>query len=213
MFKKSNRNFRQKKAESDDEPDEEEKNALEAAKTVNLARNEEKLKAKVLSFKDEISLGDMDDDGSNEAGGGGDGEEDLGEFKVKKSRESRRIIKEMKKMRREKERQQQQKQEPERADYNVPEPIVYNKNVSGVSVRGGGVTIDSKKEKGKYLVNKYGSGRGGGGGGDEEAENGNGHNQDDDAKSDENQEEEEDHDEKLRVRKSELLNVHLSISK
>ena len=210
MFKKSNRNFRQKKAESDDEPDEEEKNALEAAKAVNLARNEEKLKAKVLSFKDEISLGDIDDDGSNEAAGGvGDGEEELGEFKVKKSRESRRIIKEMKKMRREKERQQQQKQEPtERADYNVPDPIVYNKNVSGVSVRGGGVTIDSKKEKGKYLVNKYGSG-----GGDEEADNGNGHNQDDDAKSDENQEEEEDHDEKLRVRVFEIMNVYLTISK
>ena len=190
MFKKSNRNFRQKKAESDDEPEEEEKNALEQAKAVNLARNEEKLKAKVLSFKDEISLGDLDEDGSNDAG---DGDEDVGEFKVKKSRESRRIIKEMKKMRREKERQQQQ---PERTDYNVPEPIVYNKNVSSASgARGGGVTIDSKKEKGKYLVNKYGSGEV-----DDEGENGNGHNQDDEVKSDDNHDEEEDHDEKLRVR-------------
>lgn len=189
MFKKSNRNFRLKKAESDEEP-EEEKKALEQSRADNLARNEEKLKTKVLSFKDEMTSLEPDEDVSNGEGAGDD--DDAGEFKVKKSRESRRIVKEMKKMRKEKERQQQQQQQKQ--DYNVSVPVMFNKNASG-NIRGGltSESSDPKKDKQRYLINKYG---GSGVGDDEEEENGK--NDDEQVKSEE-EEDQEDHEEKLRV--------------
>lgn len=190
MFKKSNRNFRLKKAETD-ESDEEEKKALEEAKVENQARNEEKIKAKVLSFKDEMITGDGDESLSNEAA-----DDDGGEFKVKKSRESRRIAKEMKKLRREKEKQQQQQ---EQRDFNVPAPIVFNRNVVGSSASSattGKADDQVKVDKTKYLVNKYGNSN------EDEDED-----EEKDVKSDKSSEsgnenggnDDEDHDEKLRV--------------
>ena len=98
MFKKSNRNFRTKKAES--ESDEEQKNVIEQVtvqkqqpvnKTVTKAETKQTASSqnlKVLCFND--------DDLENE--------EETSEFKVKKSKESRRLVKEVKKSKKDKER-------------------------------------------------------------------------------------------------------------
>ena len=102
MFKKSNRNFRTKKAES--ESDEEETNVVEQVtiqkqqtvkKTEPKADNKAEIKQtttnqnlKVLSFNDDNV----------------ENEEETSEFKVKKSKESRRFVKEVKKSKKDKER-------------------------------------------------------------------------------------------------------------
>ena len=102
MFKKSNRNFRTKKAES--ESDEEQKNVVEQItiqKQQTINKTETKIDSqaeikqtastqnlKILSFND--------DDLENE--------EETSEFKVKKSKESRRLVKEVKRSKKDKER-------------------------------------------------------------------------------------------------------------
>ncbi len=106
MFKKSNRNFRTKKASSDEEEspakaepatsntdlanfDKSNQKLIETIKNKHYL--ESKLTSTILSFEADLQSGEND--------------ETTTEFKVKKSRESRRITKELKKSKREKERQ------------------------------------------------------------------------------------------------------------
>ena len=102
MFKKSNRNFRTKKAES--ESDEEQKNVVEQV-TIQKQQPINKTEAKIDSqaeIKQTASTQNLkilsfnDDDLENE--------EETSEFKVKKSKESRRLVKEVKKSKKDKER-------------------------------------------------------------------------------------------------------------
>ena len=176
MFqKKSNRNFRQKRADSDDE-DESAARALEEAKAANVARAKEKLKSKVLSFKDDMEA-DEDAAGSN------DSTEAAESFKVKKSKESRRISKEMKRLKKEKERQLKE---------FGPSPPTFNQDVVG---RVAPKEAPKETTKARYLVNRYG----GAAAEDEASSEENGEPEQDEeetgvAKHD------EDHDEKLKVR-------------
>ena len=102
MFKKSNRNFRTKKAES--ESDEEQKNVVEQV-TIQKQQPINKTEAKIDSqaeIKQTASTQNLkilsfnDDDLENE--------EETSEFKVKKSKESRRLVKEVKRSKKDKER-------------------------------------------------------------------------------------------------------------
>lgn len=186
MFKKSNRNFRLKKAESGESDEEEKTAALEESKAGNMDRNEDKLKTKVLSFTDEITSGSVGGGGDldGEGDGGSNDADEVGEFKVKKSKESRRIAKEMKKLRREREKEKNR-------DYNVPVPE-FNKPVASSKV----AAVSQKESKAKYLVNRYGD--------DKDSDlvddgfdKSNLHETDD--KEEAHEDAEEDHDEKLRV--------------
>ena len=94
MFKKSNRNFRTKKADLDDSDADDSQNSksrdsVQEVQAVEVKKPIETSTATVLSFENEI----ID-------------EENGEEFKVKKSKESRRITKELKKSKKEKQRQQ-----------------------------------------------------------------------------------------------------------
>ncbi|CAF0932359.1 unnamed protein product [Brachionus calyciflorus] len=91
MFKKSNRNFRTKRAETDSDEENESVNQSVSIKPQKEASKSD-IKITKLSF---------------------DNDEETEEFKVKKSKESRRIVKEQKKSKKEKEKQQIKVEEPE----------------------------------------------------------------------------------------------------
>jgi hypothetical protein len=106
MFKKSNRNFRVKKQTDSESENESEKPSLTKSinKNTTVANTDTQNKIglasqKVLSFND-ADLGDNDDQESNSANEMGSSKE----FRVKKSKESRRIMKELKKSKKEKEK-------------------------------------------------------------------------------------------------------------
>lgn len=101
MFKKSKRNFRTKKASSEEESD---NSSAEPADLANFDKSNQKLiesikNKKTLESKLTSTILSFEADLLNED------ENDVTEFKVKKSKESRRITKELKKSKKEKERQ------------------------------------------------------------------------------------------------------------
>ena len=146
MFKKSNRNFRSKKAEFDSEEEQEknlsrknESGSFEPGKKENVeAKNESALPRintqKILSFEEEQF-------------------EEETEFKVRKSKESRRIAKEMKKSRKEKQKQQKS----DANDSKKPkEEIVTGEEVlfrEGIKVKP--LNLQQNKKTSKFVVNKY----------------------------------------------------------
>ena len=172
MFKKSNRNFRTKKASTDEESDDNQGSptkskvaaAAAVAATADLAnfdksnkqliesiRNKKTLEAKltstILSFE-----ADLLDEEENE----------ITEFKVKKSKESRRIAKEMKKSKKEKERQAkidsghvfkaQEVKEPEKE--LTSEDVLF---AEGIKVKPLAIKKphEDLKKRPKFLVNRY----------------------------------------------------------
>ena len=101
MFKKSNRNFRTKKVSSEEESD---NGIAEPTDLANFDKSNQKLiesikNKKTLESKLTSTILSFEADLLNED------ENELTEFKVKKSKESRRITKELKKSKKEKERQ------------------------------------------------------------------------------------------------------------
>ncbi len=146
MFKKSNRNFRTKKASSDEEEspsksesasvntdltnfDKSNQKLIEAIKVKQ--QLESKLTSTILSFEADLQGGDPED-------------EETTEFKVKKSRESRRITKELKKSKKEKERQTKiengqlsvvedifGRSKPETL---TSEDVLFNEGIKGISI-------------------------------------------------------------------------------
>jgi len=146
MFKKSNRNFRTKKVSSDEEEspsksesasvntdltnfDKSNQKLIEAIKVKQ--QLESKLTSTILSFEADLQGGDPED-------------EETTEFKVKKSRESRRITKELKKSKKEKERQTKiengqlsvvedifGRSKPETL---TSEDVLFNEGIKGISI-------------------------------------------------------------------------------
>ena len=119
MFKKSNRNFRTKKAEFDSNDESE-------TVTISVLNKNKKplVNNTVLSFENELN----EDDSL------------LTEFKVKKSKESRRITKELKKSKKEKQRQTKIDNGEQLSDDDVKKPkaeiltsedILFNEGIKG----------------------------------------------------------------------------------
>lgn len=120
MFKKSNRNFRTKKAETDESDNDSQKSepiqqAAEEIKSepiqlVQFKKKTIETATTILSFGHEIN-----------------DEENCEEFKVKKSRESRRIAKELKKSKKEKLKQQNSNESNVQKEYSIDEDDDFSK--------------------------------------------------------------------------------------
>lgn len=151
MFKKSNRNFRTKKAEIDSDEERNESKQKQEVKPVIQKEDSNSqpeilyskvtaIKTTILSFNEEEAACEEDDD--------------VG-FKVKKSKESRRIAKELKKSKKEKEKLLKQQTDDSQTVQIKTESkeIIFNDEIR---VKPLNRQLDSKKqEKSKYLKNKY----------------------------------------------------------
>ena len=141
MFKKSNRNFRTKKATDSESENETEKSPPvkptppPSAATVNPKTVSSVLTSqKILSFND-IEFGEHDDQESNSAGEGSATKE----FQVKKSKESRRIMKELKKSKKEKEKilkmeassSASQSTKSKQDQSLAPDTVLFNEGIKG----------------------------------------------------------------------------------
>jgi GC-rich sequence DNA-binding factor len=171
MFKKSNRNFRTKKAEFDS--DEEESNNLKQnesesiktiskqveivlesknnGKSISTSSTIKQSSIKVLSFND----GFEDENGNDNENGV--------EFKVRKSKESRRIAREVKKSRKEKDKPQNEPiKSSSKKNSNAVEDILFNEGIKikPLKIIKSETTISSTTSRNvdqqkKYLMNKY----------------------------------------------------------
>jgi hypothetical protein len=156
MFKKSNRNFRSKRADFDSD-DEEKKppqtatteTSLPVAKTTTAAPYESSkqptLTKKVLHFNDAEEQDEFNEE---------NGADSTTEFKVKKSKESRRISKEIKKIKKEKEKQTSSSVKPTTATVKVePDeaPVTFNQEIKFKPLN---VPSNAKKAS-KYISNRY----------------------------------------------------------
>jgi GC-rich sequence DNA-binding factor len=173
MFKKSNRNFRTKKAEFDSDEEQSNNNQNESETTINVSKQVEivvesknngksisntgtiKQNAiKVLSFND-----GLEDENGNDSENGV-------EFKVRKSKESRRIAREMKKSRREKDKPVDEPPKPSdnkiNKNNNNADDILFNEGikVKPLKIVKSETTISSTTSRNadqqkKYLLNRY----------------------------------------------------------
>lgn len=172
MFKKSNRNFRTKKAEfdSDEEQTDDKQNEPELVKniskqieivvestnngkSVSTSATVKQNSIKVLSFND-----GLDDENGND-------NENGVEFKVKKSKESRRIAREMKKSRKEKDKPLNEPPKSSNINSNNnkdSEDILFNEGIKikPLKIVKSETTISSSTSRNvdqqkKYLMNKY----------------------------------------------------------
>ena len=172
MFKKSNRNFRTKKAEfdSDEEQTDDKQNEPELVKniskqieivvestnngkSVSTSATVKQNSIKVLSFNDGLE----DENGNDNENGV--------EFKVKKSKESRRIAREMKKSRKEKDKPLNEPPKSSSINSNNnkdSEDILFNEGIKikPLKIVKSETTISSSTSRNvdqqkKYLMNKY----------------------------------------------------------
>lgn len=134
MFKKSNRNFRVKKQTDSESENESEKPSLKKPINQNttVANNDAQnniglASQKVLSFND-ADLADNDDQESNSANEMGSSKE----FRVKKSKESRRIMKELKKSKKEKEKMlKMDSSKLKQENSSTVDAILFNEGIKG----------------------------------------------------------------------------------
>jgi len=137
MFKKSNRNFRTKKQTDSESENEAEKPSPTKAIVQNTAPpSSVKLtqisvgvaSQKILSFNDP-DLGENDDQESNSANETGSSKE----FRVKKSKESRRIMKELKKSKKEKEKmlKMDSSSKIKQENSTTSDTILFNEGIKG----------------------------------------------------------------------------------
>lgn len=134
MFKKSNRNFRVKKQTDSESENESEKPSLKKPINQNttVANNDAQnniglASQKVLSFND-ADLADNDDQESNSANEMGSSKE----FRVKKSKESRRIMKELKKSKKEKEKMlKMDSSKLKQENSSTADAILFNEGIKG----------------------------------------------------------------------------------
>lgn len=171
MFKKSNRNFRTKKASTDDDSDEQSPtkssttNTATNTATSDLANFDKSNQALIASIKNKKTLESKLTSTilSFEADLLDEEEDEITEFKVKKSKESRRIAKELRKSKKEKERQakidsghvftkSENSREKEVDKELTSEDVLF---AEGIKVKP--LTIE-KPQRAKFLVNKYSQG-------------------------------------------------------
>jgi hypothetical protein len=137
MFKKSNRNFRTKKQTDSESENEAEKSSPTKPIVQNTAPTNVKLtqnsvgvaSQKILSFNDP-DLGENDDQESNSANETCSSKE----FRVKKSKESRRIMKELKKSKKEKEKmlKMDSSSKIKQENSSAPDTILFNEGIKGM---------------------------------------------------------------------------------